>query len=57
MPTKANLLPEAIKILEIDVPVMRYERKGNTITLWLYGRSKPVKWTRPARRRTKKESA
>lgn len=42
----ASLLAEAMRTLDINVPIYRFEIKGNTITLWLYGHYKPVKYTR-----------
>ena len=54
MPTQANLLPQAIKALDINVPVLKWEQKGNTITLYLYGHTDPITWTKrsPRRQRT-----
>jgi hypothetical protein len=39
-----TLIWSAIHELKIDVPVMRYEIKGDTITLHLYG-GQVVKWS------------
>jgi hypothetical protein len=50
-----ELLQQAIKALKINVPIMRHEVKGNTVTLWLYGRSEPVTWRKPAHKRTAKK--
>jgi len=41
-----ELVQQAIKALKINVPVYRYETKGQTVRLWLYGRSEPVTWTK-----------
>ncbi len=47
MPTKsATFLAEAMHALDINVPIYRFEIHGKTITLWLYGHYKPVKYTR-----------
>ncbi len=41
-----NLLAQAKAELGINVPVMRAEKAGDGLKLWLYGRGdKPVTWT------------
>jgi hypothetical protein len=50
--THPEIVAEAIKALTINVPIYRYEIKGNTVTFWLYGRTVPVKWTKPKTRTT-----
>jgi hypothetical protein len=51
MPTHPPIVAKAIEALSINVPIYRYEIKGNTVTLWLYGRTEPVKWTQPTAQR------
>jgi hypothetical protein len=50
MPEKENLLPQALKALDIKNPVLRYEQQGNAITIWLLAYPEPVTWTQPAPR-------
>jgi hypothetical protein len=61
-----KLLAEAIQKLEINVPVLRYEirsadgklsAKGSTVTLWLYGHTEPVTWTKRTRKRATKATS
>ena len=41
------IVVEALKALNNKQPIYRYEINGNTVTLWLYARTQPVKWTKP----------
>ena len=52
--TNQDLLDAAIAKLKINVPIYRYEIKGKTVTLWLYGASQPVKYTHRQSRSKKK---
>ena len=51
--TDQQLLKAAIKKLKIDRPILRSKVQGNTIILWLYGGTEPVKYTHHPRK-TKK---
>jgi hypothetical protein len=37
MPSEQTLLKAVVKRLKIDRPILKYEIKGRTIKLWLYG--------------------
>lgn len=45
------IVQDAIKAKKINVPIYRYEIKGRTVRLWLYGHSKPVKYTSRRKRK------
>lgn len=41
------IVSRAIKALNVDVPILKWEVKGDTVTLWLYGHYEPVTWSPP----------
>jgi hypothetical protein len=50
-PTEQQLLSAVVKRLKIDRPILRYEVKGRTVKLWLYGGDgNPVTYTLRAKR-------
>lgn len=54
--TQKRLLAAAIKNLKIDRPILRSKVQGNTIILWIYGDTEPVKYTHRVRK-TKRRTA
>lgn len=56
MPTKENLLPQAVEALDIKNPVLRYEQRGNTITIWFLAYPEPVTWKKPTTRKPRKRT-
>lgn len=48
-----DLLARAVRELKVDVPVLRYEKSGDGLKLWLYGGDgKPVTWKPKAEKST-----
>ena len=49
-----KIVQQAIKALNINVPIYRAEVKGNTVTLFLYNHRAPVTWSRPTSTKRRK---